>query len=442
MTDLTALAADAFIFGYPLVYNVNSLQVISGKGMGSLPATPFNQFGFAQKLATPADPFVSVNNDTVYALAQLDLSGGPLILHVPDTDGAYYVLQFVDAWTNNFAYIGRRATGTSEADYLIAGPGWDGQNPGNLPVIDAPTNVVSIVGRLACSGPDDLPRVLELQKHFTLTPGSTNTAPAGIPHGNPELAKPLQFWDQLRLWSQTYPPAGDDRDYLAGLGALGLHDQGDPYASADPELAAALTQGLSAGQKRLEKAARAEDPNAVNGWQMSLHLFDYNRSSFSVGALDDDKWKIADRDAAYLDRAVAARNALWGNHAYEAVYPQIYVDDSGNQLNGSNRYEMTFTELPPVDAFWSMTMYSTPEYYLVDNPIDRYSIGDRTAGIRFADDGSLTITLQHDEPADPDAKANWLPTPEGDFRPMIRIYQPREAVLDGSYTLPAIRRIT
>ncbi|MBT2485916.1 MULTISPECIES: DUF1214 domain-containing protein [unclassified Microbacterium] len=107
----------------------------------------------------------------------------------------------------------------------------------------------------------------------------------------------------------------------------------------------------------------------------------------------------------------------------------------------SNRYEITFTELPPVDAVWSMTMYSMPEYYLVENPIERYSIGDRTAGTRYAHDGSLTIYLQHDEPSEPERKANWLPTPAGDFRPMIRIYQPREAVLDGTYTLSPVRRI-
>ncbi|WP_447912552.1 DUF1254 domain-containing protein [Microbacterium phyllosphaerae] len=441
MTNLTALAADAFIFGYPLVYNVNSLQVISGGGMGSLPATPFNKFGFAQKLATPSDPFVSVNNDTVYALAQLDLSGGPQILHVPDTDGAYYVLQFVDAWTNNFAYVGRRATGTKEAEYLIVGPGWAGDNADNLTVIEAPTNIATIVGRLACSGPEDLPRVLDLQKHFTLTAVDGNSEPSGIPHANPDLPKPLQFWDELRLWSQAFPPAGDDQDYLASFAGLGLLDDGDPYSSPSPELAGALGEGLAEGKKRLEEAARAKDPNAVNGWQMSLHLFDYNRSAFSVGAIDSDEWKIADRDDAYLDRAVAARNALWGNHAYEAVYPQVYVDDRGEQLNGAHRYEITFTELPPVDAFWSMTMYSMPEYYLVDNPIERYSIGDRTQGIHYADDGSLTLYLQHDEPDEPDRRANWLPTPDGDLRPMIRIYQPQEAVLDGEYTLPPVRRV-
>ncbi|KQO97493.1 DUF1254 domain-containing protein [Leifsonia sp. Leaf264] len=442
MTELSELAADAFIFGYPLVYNLTSLQVISGRGMGGLPATQFNEFGFAHKLANPSVPFVSVNNDTVYALAQLDLSGGPLTLHVPDTDGAYYVLQFVDVWTNNFAYLGRRATGTAEGEYLIAGPVWDGVNPDNLPVITAPTDIVSIVGRLACSGPDDLSRVLKLQQQFTLTPTDGSTPLVGIPSGNLELPKSLQFWDQLRLWSQAFPPGGDDLEFLAGLGRLGLLDHGDPYMSAASELVAALTEGLAAGQTRLEAAARTEDPDAVNGWQMSLHLFDYNRSAFGIGTIDTDKWKIADRDVAYLTRAVAARNALWGNHAYEAVYPQVYVDDNGDQLNGSRQYEITFTELPPVDAFWSLTMYSTPDYFLVENQIERYSIGDRTSGIYYAADGSLTIYLQQHEPEDADRRANWLPTPQGDFRPMLRMYQPRDAVLNGSYSLPAIRRVS
>lgn len=441
MTDLTALAADAYVFGYPLVYNLNALQAIAHNGMGSLPATPFNQFGFAEKLATPADPFVSVNNDTVYALAQLDLSGGPLILHVPDTGGAYYVLQFVDAWTNNFAYVGRRATGTAEADYLIAPPGWDGDSNG-LPVITAPTSIVSIVGRLACDGIDDLPRVLELQQHFSLTPADGNTEPAGIPQADPALSRPLQFWEQLRLWSQANPPAGDtDRALLATLSPLGVLDAESPYPDVSAELAPTLTAGLVAGQKRVEDAATARDPNAINGWQMSLHLFDYNRDAFSIGAIDTDEWKISDPSTAYLDRAVAARNALWGNHAYEAVYPQIYEDETSQQLNGTRNYAITFADLPPVDAFWSLTMYSMPDYYLVDNPIARFSIGDRTPGIHYGDDGSLTIYLQHDEPTDAEQKANWLPTPAGDFRPMLRIYQPREAVLDGTYRLPPIRRV-
>ena len=143
----------------------------------------------------------------------------------------------------------------------------------------------------------------------------------------------------------------------------------------------------------------------------------------------------------YLERALAARGGLWGNHGYEAAYAMVYDDGDGNALDGSRRYELRFATTPPCDAFWSVTMYATPDFYLVANPIDRYSIGDRTEGLRTDDDGSLTITMQHDEPAESERRANWLPTPSGAFRPLLRMYEPRDAVFDGSYELPPITRI-
>src|SRR6478609_2560733 len=147
--DLTALATDAYVYGYPLVYNVSEMQRISANGLGSTPPAPFNTFAHAPNLAGPADDFVTINNDTVYAMAQVDLSGGPLMLHVPDTGGRYYVLQFVDAWTNNFAYVGRRGTGTAAGDFLIAPQWWTGDASAVATRIEAPTGVVSIVGRIA-----------------------------------------------------------------------------------------------------------------------------------------------------------------------------------------------------------------------------------------------------------------------------------------------------
>ena len=177
---------DAYVFGYPLVYDISSVQAIAAHGMGSLPAAPFNTFAHATELATPEGRFVSVNNDTLYSIAQLDLSGGPLLLHVPDTDGAYYVLQFVDAWTNNFAYVGRRATGTAEGTFLIAPPGYAGDVPEGARVIEAPTDIATIVGRLAVDGDDDVPRVLALQPQFTLTPLEGNRPVRGIPQASSE----------------------------------------------------------------------------------------------------------------------------------------------------------------------------------------------------------------------------------------------------------------
>ena len=141
-----------------------------------------------------------------------------------------------------------------------------------------------------------------------------------------------------------------------------------------------------------------------------------------------------------MTRAVAARAGLWGNHGYEADYEIVYQDEEGETLDGTHRYEVTFDPPPPAEAFWSLTMYDTPRYYLVANPIDRYSIGDRTPGLRTNGDGSVTIYLQADAP-DGDKASNWLPTPPGTFRPILRMYEPGPSVLDGSYPLPKIRRV-
>lgn len=441
MSSLSDLAAKAYVFGYPLVYDVTSLMTISARGMGTMPAAPFNHFAFARELAGADAPFVSVNNDTLYAIAQLDVSGGPIVLHVPDTEGRYYVLQFVDAWTNNVAYVGRRATGTGEGRYLITPPGWQGDNPDGLSVVALPTNVATIVGRIACAGPDDLAAATALQDRFTLEPAPGAGTLRGVPMPDRELPESLRFWDALRLWSQAFPPAADDQDVLESFAELGVTESEPPYRDVAPALVEALTAGLTEAKQRIEQLATSGGDRSPSGWQTSLHMFDYNRHFLGIGTLDDERWKIADAEQAYETRAVAARAGLWGNHAYEALYPLTFVDGDGTPLSGEHRYEITFAAPPPVDAFWSMTMYALPDFYLVANPIDRYSLGDRTPDIVHADDGSLTITLQRDEPTDAVARANWLPTPEGAFRPMIRLYQPRDEILDGRYELPPIRRI-
>ena len=166
--DLAALAADAYVYGFPLVFD---LQAVRGDGgMGLLAPAPFNSFSHASKLAGPQDTFVSINNDTIYSIAQVDLSGGPVLLHVPDTAGRYYVLQFVDAWTNNFAYVGRRATGTAAGSFLLVPPGWKSDAPDEATVIEFPTDVGTIVGRWACDGPADLNAVRVLQSGMSLEP--------------------------------------------------------------------------------------------------------------------------------------------------------------------------------------------------------------------------------------------------------------------------------
>src|SRR5215469_14180059 len=172
--DLAVLAAEAYVYGFPLVFD---LQMAGGKAqMGMIAPAPFNNFSHASRLAGPDDRFVSINNDTIYSIAQVDVSGGPVLLRVPDTAGRYYVLQFVDAWTNNFAYVGRRATGTGAGSFLLVPPGWRAGAPAGARVIEFPTNVGTIVGRWACDGPADLEAVRASQGKLALDPQGSPAA--------------------------------------------------------------------------------------------------------------------------------------------------------------------------------------------------------------------------------------------------------------------------
>ncbi|KQR45186.1 ATP synthase subunit alpha [Microbacterium sp. Leaf161] len=438
----TGKVTQAYLYGFPLVFNLDQITRYVTEGVGANPAAPFNTFSHARALAGPADTFVTINNDTVYSMAQLDLSVGPVALHVPDTAGRYYVLQFVSAWTDNFAYVGHRATGTGEGDFLLVPPEWDGTADAGVTVIHFPTLVASIVGRWAVASDDDLPVVHALQDATTLTPLDPSAIPAGLAIPDTDVPAELLFLEKLRIWSQQFPPAERDRPLLQSLAPLGLAVEGEsPYAGLPADTVAALAGGLTHAKDALHTALVSGHSPEVNGWKLTFHAFDYNLDFFEVGALDDDRFKIQDPKLRIVERAAAAIGGLWGNHPYEAAYIMTYLDDQGEQLTGSRNYTLRLDPPPPVNAFWSLTMYSVPDFYLIENPIDRYSIGDRTQGIVLDDDGALTITISHEKPADPKAAANWLPSPAGDFRPVMRMYEPDASVLDQSYVVSAITRI-
>ena len=244
------------------------------------------------------------------------------------------------------------------------------------------------------------------------------------------------------MLSQRFPEVPEDAGYAARFAPLGVTADDSPYIDADPSSSAALRAGLAVGREKMEALGRHGKAPVVNGWTVGLHMFDYNLYALGPGTIDTPEWKMDyPADTRFALRAVADRLGLWGNNGYEAVYCQAFTDIAGQPLVGSSTYTMTFPEPPPVGAFWSITMYSIPDYYLVDNPIGRYSIGDRTAGIRHADDGSLTLTISHSEPDDPVATANWLPAPNERFRLVFRLYIPGQPIINGSYEFPPIETI-
>lgn len=444
MTDADAgtvkLAAETFLYGYPLVYGLDETNNLIG-GTGVLPvAAQWNAFSCARSLGDPSVHFVSLNNDTLYLMAPCDLSAGPLLLDVPDTSDRYYVLQFIDAWTNNFAYVGRRSTGTGEGRFLLAPKDYEGPVPAGVQLIEAPSRVFLIGGRVQVDGVADLPAVHALQDRFRVTAldGTSPSAGDGVPAVAPGVGDDLLWWEKLRVALAAFPPPAADAAFISQAEQLGLSASTSPYVTPDPALAAALVAGKRQGEQTLEQLTKTT-LEMRNGWSSAFHAFDYNVDYLGPGTIDTPEWKIADRTKAYLTRSVAARLGLWGNHGYEARYDLLWQDEHGDPLDGAHDYELTLSPPPPVKAFWSITMYDATDYYLVANPIDRYSIGDRTEGLRYNDDGSVTIHMQKNSPG-PERESNWLPTPAGPFRPVARAYQPTGTLLSGDYTYPAVRR--
>ena len=422
------LGVQAYIYGFPVVemYKTRSLRVNDPKQ----DEATLNQFIHFRRLRDHRDrAVVSPNNDTLYSSAWLDLAPGPVVLSVPDAGGRYRVFQFLDFWTNNFASIGKRTNGSGAADYAVVGPGWQGDLPRGLKRIDAPTNAVWLLGRTLVDGPDDLAAVHALQDQSTLTPlaawGKTNPPPtAAPPKPIPfDLSDPLKFFEFLNAGLRENPPPPRDAGLMALFGPINVGP--DKPFRAD-QLDAATAQGLRRAVetgRRLVEAGPVKSPPPVNGWHFPPR---------NVGNFGDD----------YLLRATTAMKLLGALPPEEAVYPTAQTDDHNQPLDGMHRYVLRFEkgQAPPADAFWSVTLYRLPDRLLADNPLGRYSIGDRTKGLAYGTDGSLELYIQRDSPGK-DRESNWLPAPEGPFCLTLRAYLPRKELLAGTWKVPAVRRV-
>ncbi|MCH5641769.1 MULTISPECIES: DUF1254 domain-containing protein [unclassified Gordonia (in: high G+C Gram-positive bacteria)] len=428
--NLATLAAEAYTYLYPLVtMDVTRRQQTS-------PRSP-SGFGGANRFnhlrAFPTAEFRSVvrpNFDTLYSMVWLDLTGGPVLIEVPEAD-RYYMLPFLDMWTDVFAAPGTRTTGNGPARYVLVGPGNVGLDNGVIPdvatLIITPTPHVWAIGRVQTNGPSDYATVGKFQDGLSiteLTPGNLATTGGDID----VQTEPVRLVNGLSVveffaWAAEIlavnPPHPTDFSVLARIARIGLVP-GMPFDAAqfDDAALAELEKGRAAALAKITDLSHLAQP--VNGWMTLTN---------SIGVYGND----------YLQRARITLLGLGANPADDAAYPVLVADADGTPLDGDNDYVIHFPAdgLPPVDAFWSVTMYDA-EGYQVANELDRFAIGDRDR-LRYNDDGSLDLYLQHADPG-ADKRDNWLPAPRGTLGVTMRLYQPHPEVLDGRWTPPAVVR--
>ena len=430
------LGVEAYIYGYPLIMMDVTRAVLTNVANPEESGAPLNQF--CHMRAFPDDTMtkvVSPNADTLYSTAWLDVAQEPMVLSLPDTGERYYLMQMLDAWTNVFAAPGTRTTGNGKGDFAIVGPGWAGALPIGVHEIKSPTNTVWIIGRTQTNGKSDYPAVQAIQQQYRLAPlsrfGDAYTPPKDLTvRGDLDMEKPpveqvadikaVTFFSRLNALMKDNPPASYDDEIIKRLAAVGVAPgRSFSLERLNPDAARGLEASVDAAQTQIISAARRSLGKVRNGWEFTDHL----------GSYGDD----------YLRRAVVALTGLGANLPQDALYLRVGQDTESQPLTGTNQYEITFLngQLPPVGAFWSITMYNA-RHFFVKNSINRYAIGDRDK-LKFHDDGSLTIYVQKDSPG-PDRESNWLPAPEGDFKLLMRLYWPRKRVLDGSWKPPRIER--
>lgn len=433
--ELTTLVKKAYIYSFPVYEMYRMRQGLVYDRTNPIRAD-LNHFGHLRELKDhTARRVTTPNNDTINSYAVLDLSQEPIILSVPDTAGRYYSLAFMDFFTNNFAYVGRRTTGTKAGSYVIVGPAWRGETPAGLPVIKSPTNTVYLMGRTLVNDQADLSKVHRIQDQYKLTAYSvwTKTGESKVKTdlNNPPLAPdpkdPWNFFQIVNLGLTENPPPADEAPLMAEFAEIGVgpNQKFDPNRFSEEQRKVVLA-ALQAAAKEIPAGMADMAKLLKQGWSYSPP----NLGNFG-------------KDYSY--RALVALVGFAALEPVEASYFTGLTDKNGRPLMGKNRYLLRFEKgtLPPVDAFWSLSMYEvTPEQraFFVDNPIHRYSIGDRTKGLKFNKDGSLDIYIQNHSPGK-DLESNWLPTPPGPFRLAFRTYQPREPILKGEYKLPGVQQV-
>jgi hypothetical protein len=425
--DVRSLSSDAYIYLYPLVMMEMTRRQFVNVPAGAKPGLgPPNEFHHMR--AFPTADFRAVvrpNFDTLYSSAWIDLASGPVVVHAPDTNDRYYMLPMLDMWTDVFASPGKRTTGTGAQTYALVARGHAGEAPAGAEVIEAPTPWVWVIGRTQTNGPADYAAVNSVQDGFTIEPlhatehtidpdADTTTEPLRLVNG----MKAVEFFTHAAEAMKVNPPHSTDFSILARIANLGLVP-GESFDAGRFD-GSALEQ-LEAGARDAQAAITANLPHlgaGTNGWIAATE---------AIGVYGN----------TYLKRATVALGGLGANPPEEAIYPVLGSDADGDAVDGANDYVVHFAadRLPPVDAFWSITMYDG-EGFQTANELDRFAIGDRDPLV-YNEDGSLDIVIQRANPG-PEREANWLPAPAGPLGVTMRLYAPRPEALNGTWAPPPL----
>jgi hypothetical protein len=438
LEEIRAIAKEAYIYGFPLVDSYRIMHAYFVDGGNPEFKDDWNRVASSARVYTPEDKAIQTpNSDTPYSMLGADLRAEPLVLTMPAVDkNRYYSAQFIDLYTHNFAYVGSRATGNEAGAYLLAGPNWKGETPpGVQGLIRCETELAMVVYRTQLFGNDDLKNVEEIQRDYRVQPLSrflgteAPPTPPAIAFAKPlsveEERSSLEFFNVLNFILQLCPTHPSETELMArfakiGVGA-GLEFDG---AGLKPEIRKAIEDGRTDAWA----ACDAVQKQMAAGERTSGDVFgtrEYLKNN-------------------YLYRMTGAVLGIYGNSREEAIYPGYFIDSEGAALDASlHRYELHFEpgQLPPVNAFWSVTMYNAKTKLLVDNPLDRYVINSAMLHSLDRDkDGGMTLYLQYPSPG-PSKQSNWLPAPNGPFTIAMRLYWPKPEAFDGSWKQPVLRRV-
>lgn len=423
------IGVQAYLYGYPLVdmhkQMHNETHLTGEKDQVYAPVNRFYRF---PGLVTPTNSgnLRAPNNDTLYFSGWFDISEQPVIIRVPDTGGRYYTI----AVTNQYAevsHIGRRTTGTGAGYFALVPPDWSGTLPAGVQPWPVETPRGWLLGRMLVDGTADLDTAQALVDAIwmteldTFSTGERPSNPAAISAMPIDPIGSLDFFAVMNRVLKTLPARAAEAALIAQFDAIGIGPNAEFDIDAlDEATRRGLTRAVEDGEA-IVAASTQRTIDSVNGWMISKQIGTYGHD--------------------YFQRASVVAGG-YGNLPEESLYPARLFDANGELLNGKHAYRLHFQpgQTPPVNGFWSLAVYDLSSKQLVENEIDRYSIGDRTRGLRHGDDGSLTLYLQHERPAD-EAIQNWLPTPPGHFIAVMRLYEPRDEVLSGNYKLPPITDI-